>query len=740
MGCAGMVGVGAVAALGLLAVVAGGVWWLGTQWEATLRAAIVTPTGGEVDFESVRPSFGGVTVTGLVVRAADGEPVLEADALVATGNPWSWTTTHVGLDAAELRGLKLVLRREGDAWALPTTTLDLLAGRAQGASLPELTVPRLVVTDGVIEVRAPEGAFDVRVDAGMLTALRAVPGASLEVGGASASTLAFAVGDDDELVLTGLSAKTALQGTTSLALSDIRVASLEGTVGRGGWTLPEKLVGTLSGGEGIAWPAIAVSGAKVGETTLRARAGGARLRTGEVEVGDAAVHLGTGLEVSVPGTVKVGGVRLVGADGAELASTPWASLRLEPWGAESGRVRVASLSTGLVTATLQKDPTLGVPEATYALLRAGGQGPVRVGHASLESTALTLSTGTGPLRIETGAVEASDITAPARLAVGSATIRGARVDDSGTTFARGDTVTFGADGRLAVSGGEVWTEVRADRTLALPAGVKDHAPTWLGGVSTSDGAPWFGVSFTEAPWRPQRMTATGVVVHLRDGALVQPAVDWTMRLERLDLGPIAGDVLPISGVLAVADGTADLQGRLRVGGALRLQVDGKGMSAVAFEPYAAKTLDDLGVDLVGGVVKSDLLVRLVGSELDLTGDAKLKKVALDGRNATGKVLAQAAGRVASIDVEVDVHGDLTDPEFSPVKQVIGAVVRGAVSSVKGDAVAGVAGSEAAAGVRNTAGKAEDRAKDEAEKVKGAIDDLGSKLGIGKGGKAKAKAK
>lgn len=157
-GCLAGLGLsGALGIAGTLGLTGVGSWvvyrGITSQWEDALRDTLAQTTGDEITFRKMSIGLRSVTVHDLSVKdALDGE-VLHIDQLSLEGDPRELlgTPTAWKLEGLHLEGVDLHPQRDGDTFALPTTTLALLRGDSPlpaEVELPQLVVPTVTV-DGL---------------------------------------------------------------------------------------------------------------------------------------------------------------------------------------------------------------------------------------------------------------------------------------------------------------------------------------------------------------------------------------------------------------------------------------------------------------------------------------------------------------------------------------------------------------------------------------------------------------
>ncbi len=230
----GTVVLGGVALLGLVGVgLAGGWYYAQTSAAARMHTFLQLRTNGEVTFQTLAWRPGGVTLTGVRVTGADGQPVAAIGKVRLDG---SWGAGEWELSHVELRGFQGDLRRNEQGWVVPEATAALLTGniKARDAGFV-INVDSLTVPDGKVKYRGAEQDLEMSWDALELTdfVVSARDPAGWDTAGGRAAGLAI---ETDQPLLKA----------TSIDLDDgvvsVSDAQIWATIGTGGWVeLPEAM-------------------------------------------------------------------------------------------------------------------------------------------------------------------------------------------------------------------------------------------------------------------------------------------------------------------------------------------------------------------------------------------------------------------------------------------------------------------------------------------------------------------
>lgn len=752
LGCVGCLGFGAGGVILVLVVVVAGALLIQSQWQKALTAALDAPTGGEVRFEGLRLGLNKVTLEGVVVSSPGGQEVIRADELIARGNPWTWSRSELPLDGAELRGVHLHLHRDGAEWELPTTTLSLLRGQTpEELALPEVLLPELLLTDVSAEVSGPEGGFTAHIDQARVPDVSAAldPALRAQVGPLEIIGLSLTAPGAETLRLESVSMETdALSlDLTELPARQVRITGVTAEVGPEGWALPAQALGAVLGSEGIAWPALEATDVQVELVGLRATGadGGVLASVRQFSVPRAGLTIGESIALELE-PMEAQGFVLSEREGATLATAPWARITVAPWTSSDGHLSIPSVVTGKAEAHARKGARyLGFRRSTWSLLRMDGLdwGGARIDRVTVDGATAHVAAQGGTLDASVGEVVARGVLLAHQdeppWQLGSVAVSSTTATVGGQRVAVIPTITLGSDGTITTQGGEVWTSLASDHSLDLPPVVEDHVPTWLGGLRTESGDPWYGVDYEGLPWRPHKLVATGLTLHLRDEYIAKRPQDWDIALQRATIGPRAGDRLPIQAHLGVVEGEIDATGALRQGGNLALAVNAKKLQLSELDAYTGPYLSPSGLEIVRGAAAAELEVKVRGSDLTVEGDAHLRRLELEGNHAAGRLLAKAGNQLPNITVPVEVEGDLSDPGFSPMRAIIESTTTGLVGQLKGAAGQGVdkvMSSSAVSTGKEAAQDVGDKARDVGGKAQDKLQDIGSGLGLGRGRKGR----
>ncbi|MCA9490936.1 MAG: hypothetical protein KC621_13500 [Myxococcales bacterium] len=385
-GCLGLVA-GGVGGVLLAAVITGVVVTVAAQWEAALRSALDSGTGGEVTFDHLGLSWSGVVVHGVVVTAEDGRPVLTADKIkVGVRRLDTLRTERWTLSSLDLQGVDLQLRRHGEGWAMPRQTLAWLEDDAPTAiPLPTVEVPTVRVRDAKLSVPLEAKGPPLLLGADELHIEDVV--ATPENGGV---TLAFGQikGRDGSVSGEGFSAVAGTLAATS----------------PGPWT--------LQGGWALA--TLAAADARVEAGKVRATVKGLAAAGFDVATLDLGAAEATGVEAKLAGdTVRIEKIALDPDPGAPVLTVPsvavtgvtgsladWAGLGagMRSWGKVRGtgveRVEVATL-----TIDRARVGGTSLSDVEVSALRAS---PAQVAFDGLAATSATV----GPVTVSSLRIDA----------------------------------------------------------------------------------------------------------------------------------------------------------------------------------------------------------------------------------------------------------------------------------------------------------------------------------------------
>lgn len=661
LGCGGLAAAGSVVAIALLGA---GLWVVQDQWQASARWLLEERTGGEVRFSHLRVGWGRLALHGLEVDDARGDPLLRASKAVLHVDPWSLDDP----DRIELDGVRLVdvalTPRWDDGWGLPPTTTALLQGTG-GFDLPEVYTPSVEIEGLTVTL----GDLEVVVEAARADGLtlRASDG-SAELGALQAE----GVGLGSSLHIASLKATPV--GATSLdmeelRLADVAVAGVRGTAGPSGWTAVDQGLSAL---DGATFPTVHAGPVSIDDVRLQAEGAqvvAASARTSEVRL--AAGPTASWEPVSIgPTEVEVGGS---------------ARARVKSLAVPAGRLGASDtqLALGTVTATdgwalaAWGEDAFGIPTDLFRL--GGVRKGVRVAQLDVQGVALRVEAPSGALDVTASSAALRDIgVQPGTWSVGSGTLSQVEAKEGDKRKATARSLALERSGTVRVDRGEVWTRFTKDQVLALPPVASDHTPGWMGGSWGGDGS-YYGVSFPGSPWAPKKLYAPDLMVHLVDAGIARPPAEWDIPME-LTLGPIRADGnTALKSVGTFAGGTFTSRGHIEPSGRIVMDLVAGKMKLKELDPYLGAPLEALKLKVRKGKAGADVKVTLTGSVVRVKGTGSAKNVELGGN-----ALADAAnfgfdllsGGDKTIEIPLDVKGDLADPGFSIVRAVMESYAKG----------------------------------------------------------------
>jgi len=661
------------------------------RWESSLRSALETATGGEISFEDLNLGLRGTTLTEVRINDSAGQPVLTAQELELSLNPWSQTRDNWQVDAVSLTGVELSLHRDDLRWGLPETSIGMLLEHdLQEIPWPELRIDSLELSEISVELKGPESSASLTLPSlttsGLVLSL--ADQARLELGPVTIPLLDLTAPDGETIHVSGITAEIAPWGPTDeqLTVTTVQIEQVNTDLGAQGWRVPDAAAATLTGGDGIPWPTVAIESVTLGSLALAAGGGEDRttVRVGRVTLEPTSLTLGPVPAVAW-GPVSTGAVSLASKAG-EVVTIDTLHLSAGSIDPTATRLDIPHVTTGGLTATLRKgERWFAVPTGTWALFgRPGapdGWSGLRVAKLEIGALDAGIVAASGTLAVRCPGGEASavglDPTAARPWSVGSAVLRELSISTD-EPFATITKVTLNQGGLLEAEGVELWTRLRKNRSLKLPPVVQEHAPSWIGGEPTSEGA-WFGVDLGTLPWQPTQARLRDATIHLDDARNSDPPLQWVVSVSSASMGPMGKDRLPFTALGTVAEGRFEASGGMRSSGQAVVNVAAKQISLKALTPYVDDLLDTFGMKVKAGTVGGDLKLSLNGSRLKIEGPARARRIEMGGKsgvaNLANATLQALTGERTRVDLNLDISGDLTDGDFSPFRLVLAAVVQ-----------------------------------------------------------------
>ena len=735
LGCLGTLALGGAGTLGTIGTIGYAGYLLQQHWENTLRAQLVDPTNGELDFDDIQLALDSVTLTGVTLSSSTGDELLTVETMTAYGDPWSWTADHITITSAELDGVHVNLVRTGAEWTTPSATLALFQS-GSSLALPKTDVTSLKITRVTAALGSPEGVVNATIadiDVPAVSATMA-PGLLVDHGRITAHDLTLEVPDGESVAVkeVGLDLPTLTPYLAALSAENVDLQGISATVPSKGWTLPGRLPAILHTASGPQLPPVSATHIAGSSLDLRVRGSQARAQISAMKVPSLVVSEGK-LE---PLTLTLTAPKLTG-EGPGAASTDFLSVTLPPIGAGS-TLGLGHVHAGPTTATLVKGATdLGLPVEGFALLRLAGGGPTRIHLIEAPSATAEFIEGSGTVTASVSTLAGNGLVMGPKWSIESANTGAVRIFEGDRDVVTVASSNLSAGGVLTVRNAKMRAAITEERRLVLPTIAMSHVPAWLGGTSTN---AWLGFDLAALPWRPQKLVVEGADVLVKDAAFVSPPVRWELDVGSFTLGPMTGDSLPFHLETRVAKGKVIASGNLKSTASIRsLSIDARRLDLTAFEAYAAPMLERFGISILTGRVKATLTGNLLDSRLNLKGPTIAWDLSLKGHTPAGKVLAR--GRIDRVEVPVELHGDLSDPDFSPIAEVTNGLIRGLTgqgATLKaGDLSLDTTDFTSSLNAKSkTAGKAADSSRDRADQAKDDAAKAAQELGNALKGKFK----
>jgi serine/threonine protein kinase len=429
--------------------------------------------------------------------------------------------------------------------------------------------------------------------------------------------------------------------------------------------------GMIVGGLGL----VAVGGGVLLIGLALAAGGGAWwwMSSTEAALADAAAQGGISFADAVvrPGSVRLTDVVVNGRDGQPVARAAALTLEGSPSDLLGGAASHATFE-GL-SLDLRQDASGWVLPAAGQALRIGAieTGPVDVKVTTADGT---LAAKWADLKLQDATFGGSDPWAAASFAFTD-------LDVSATEPVLRAKEVSGAsgDGVLRISGAEAWVRGRTDGFVDLPPVVAEVAPDWLGGAAPSGGR-WMGVDVSALPIDPVRLDVSDSTLHLLDRANAVKAVEWSVAVDRLGLGPLSddGQTLPVTLAGRERDARVSFDGDLRQDGMLRGTITVRGLALADLEPYLAPSLEHYAVNLTSGTVDATVDVGLKDSFVLLTLDADMRSPTFVPDPAPKHEAPKKAQKLLEprdlVSVEREISGDLARYDFMPIHSVLKALV------------------------------------------------------------------
>ena len=735
LGCLGTLALGGAGTLGTIGTIGYAGYLLQQHWENTLRAQLVDPTNGELDFESIQLGLDSVTLTGVTVSSSTGDELLTVETMTAYGDPWSWTPDSITITQAELDGVHLNLVRTGAQWTAPTATLALFQS-GSSLSLPKTDITSLKVTRVTATLGSPEGRFNATVadvDVPAVSATMA-PGLVVEHGRVTAHDITIEVPDGESVSVRelGIDLPAVAPYLAALSADNVDLKGIHATVPTKGWALPGLVPAILHTTEGPQLPALSAANIAGSSIKLAVRGSTARAEMTGLKVPKLVVSEGklesVHLTLSAPSLT---------GDGPGAASTEFLTVALPPIGAGS-TLGLGHVRAGATIATLVKgEVDLGLPVDGFALLRLAGGGPTRIHLIEAPSAAVSFIEGAGTVSATVTTLAGNGLVMGPKWSLDSASTGPVRIAEGDKDVVTVTSSVLSAGGVLTVRNAKMRAAITKNRRLVLPSIAMSHVPTWLGGTSSDD---WLGFDLASLPWRPRKLVVDGADVVVKDAAFVSPPVRWDLDVGSFTLGPMGADALPFRLETRVAKGKVIATGNLKSTASIRsLKIDARRLDLTAFEAYAAPMLERFGISILTGRVKATLTGNLLDSRLNLKGPTIAWDLTLKGHTPPGKVLARA--RIDRVEVPIELHGDLSDPNFSPIAEVTNGLIRGLTgqgATLKaGDLNIDTTNLNASVKAKSkTANKAADNTRDRADQAKDEASKAAQELGNALKGKFK----
>lgn len=709
------------------------------RWESSLREALASATGGEIHFEDLQLGLSGTTLTQVQVDDSAGQPVLAVRELHLALNPWTQSRDSWQADAVRLEGVEVSLHRDELRWGLPETCIALLLEHdLQELPWPELRIGVLEINELSVELTSPEARASVSVPSLSTTGLVLILEGQVELalGPVSIPDLELSAPESEIIDVSGITAQIApwSPGGEGIELGAVQVERVSVDLGARGWRVPDAAATALAGGEGIPWPAVEITSVTVAHLGLAAGGGAERSRANVAGVQIETTTLTLGPEPALAwGPVATGSVTLSSTD-AEVVHIDRLNISAGSIDRAATRVALDRVAAGGLQATLRKgERWFAVPTGTWALFaRPGAPGAwsgLHVGQIELGSLDAQIIAPSGTMSIRCGGGSATDVGLDPSVArpwrVGSAVLDGLTIasDEPFATVAR---VSLQQGGLLAAEGVELWTRLRKNRSLKLPPVVRDHAPSWVGGDLTDGGASWYGVELGTLPWQPKQATLRDAIIHLDDARNADPPLQWMVAISSASIGPMGKERLPFSAVGTVAEGSFEANGGLRSTGTAVVNLAAKQVSLKALTPYVDDLLDTLGLKVKAGTVGGDMKLTLQGSRLKIEGPARARRIELGGKSGVAGLanatLQALTGERTRVDLQLNISGDLSDASFSPLRLVIGAVVRDLVGEAVDSLVDELGLDEATETAKKKGKKKANQAEQAIENIAGQLQD------------------
>jgi hypothetical protein len=680
LGCLGVAGVSLMVAG--VAVAIGG-YILQTHWEETVRATVAEETGGEVTFDHLLLGLGTVTITGPTLRGPDGV-LLSASSVTATALPWTFESSTWALDAVEIEGLVGTLPGPK---GLPPRTLALVEA---GKGLPTIEIGTLTSAGATLHA----GPVAIAWEDAEIAAVSVTPGEQAVRWGAMTAgpvTAATGVKREATSVTTFAAASGSWSRGAPLVLQDARLTGLDLQAGDAGWTVPSALLASL---DMATAPEARIEGLNLVDVTLRAS---------EVQTSLAAVHAATAGYAN--GRVEWGEAGAddiaLQDDGHRILSATRATLGPGGWGGENQLhlVRLGLVGTRVELSRGQQ--RLGVPAAAWRLtaLRSTNWGGVVIDTLDLQDVSSMVRSSAGDTETTHAHVVTHDVLALPGAPwwrIGATEVSGTSLKVEGRTFATARAVSMSAAGAVQIRGAEAWTRVLPDRTLEVPPIVALHTPTWLGGTFAGH-APFYDVSFEGLPYQPRTVTFTDTVVHLEDSVLADPAIAWTIQVDRGSVGPLTGETVALGLDAHVANGAIAVTGEVRPHGKIRADTRLDGIALDVLAPYLGAALRSAGLQVRGGLLAGTVTARLDGSVAAVDGDLDARDVQLGGGVLAGAAntgVRLTSGASRTFRFHLAAESDLADRKQHLVPRLATATVAGLLT---GGAIGQVGGAVATTG-------------------------------------------